>query len=418
MNRTLFFISLFSISSLHLLAQGNNSPYSILGVGDLEDNYYNRTSGLANTGIAYRSGRNLINNNPASFSGLDNQFFHVEMGLRGSIVSYYGQPVSTTSNQSGDITFRRLVLGIKLAKHWGTSAGLVPFSTQNYEFNNPFYVQGTLSEVANSYYQGHGGINKVYWANSYEFFKHLSLGVDASYLFGSLTQKETLQNGASGATLTSTTRQLSLSNLYMSYGIQYYANVGKKWHFVVGGTFSNQSDLFADDNILVLGPDSSVLKSEELSQSYFKLPNTFGVGLSVTKDQKYTFVADYKHQAWSDQHYSTDGYSLRNSDKVSVGFELSKNKTFYNTKIEKSYFQAGLYYGTTYLEVSGKQIDDRGATAGFGINSLKSPLSYSIVFQYGIKGTQANNLVEQRYFNVTFAVSYRDLWFTKGRKYD
>ncbi|HMH22662.1 MAG TPA: hypothetical protein VK563_12840 [Puia sp.] len=417
MNRTTLLICLFSISSIRLLAQGNNSPYSILGIGDLEDNYYNRTSGLSNTGIAYRSGRFLIANNPASYSALDNQFFAVEMGLRGSIVNYYGQPVSTVDHQSGDITFRRLAIGIKATKHWGTSAGLVPFSTQNYEFNSPAYIESTLNEIANSYYQGHGGINKVYWSNSYEFFKHLSLGVEASYLFGSLSQKEILQN-TNTTTLASTTREIQLSNLYMNYGLQYFGKVGKKWSYTVGATFANQSDLYAVSNIQVLGPDSNVLRSQELSQNYFTLPNTYGVGISVSKDQKYTFLADYKHASFSDQHYNTPNYSLVNSDKVSVGFELSKNQTFYNTKIERSYWQFGAYYGSTYLDVAGQQIMDKGVTAGFGINSLKSPLAYSIVLQYGIKGTQVNQLVEQRYFNVTFSINYRDLWYTKGRKYD
>src|SRR5258708_3224332 len=145
---TTFLICLLFVTSHSLLAQGNNSPYSILGIGDLDDNYYNRTWGLANTGLAYRSGHALINNNPASFSALDNQVFSVEMGIRGSIINYYGQPVSTASNQSGDITFRRLVMGIKLSKHWGSSFGLVPFSTQYYEFTNPYYIACTLNEFA------------------------------------------------------------------------------------------------------------------------------------------------------------------------------------------------------------------------------------------------------------------------------
>jgi hypothetical protein len=415
---TTLFIFLFSVSSLELLAQSNSSPYSILGIGDLEDSYYNRTSGLGNTGIAYRSGRALINNNPASFSALDNQFFAVEMGIRGSIVTYYGQPVSSTGNQSGDITFRRLALGMKLSKHWGSSIGLAPFSTQNYEFSNPYFIQGTVNEIASSLYQGHGGINKAYWANAYDFFHHLSLGVEASYLFGNLAQKENLQDGA-GNTLVSTSRDINMSNLYMNYGLQVYGKLGKHWNYTLGATFANQSDLFASSNITVRGRDSSILKSQELSQYYFTLPNTYGAGFALTKDQKYTILGDYKHQSWSNQHYVVDNanYSLENSDKVSVGFEISKNKTFYNTKVEKSYFQAGAYYGRSYLQVYGKQIDDRGLTVGFGTNSFKSPLAYSIVFQYGIRGTQANQLVQQRYANITFAISYRDLWYTKGKMF-
>jgi len=89
MKRSIF-IALLAVTSLRMMAQNNNAPYSQLGLGDLEDGYYNRTSGLANTGIAYRSNRFLINNNPASFSGLTDQYYTMEIGLRGQYISYAG----------------------------------------------------------------------------------------------------------------------------------------------------------------------------------------------------------------------------------------------------------------------------------------------------------------------------------------
>src|ERR1700744_3412646 len=114
-------ISLLTITSLGAMAQGNFSPYSQMGLGDVEDGFYNRTTGLGNTGIAYRSNRFLINNNPASFSALANQYFSMETGIRGSFIQYAGSPVTPASTQSGDITFRRLAMGIKVTKNWGSS---------------------------------------------------------------------------------------------------------------------------------------------------------------------------------------------------------------------------------------------------------------------------------------------------------
>src|ERR1700722_2800825 len=87
-----FLVTLLTIISIRTLAQNNNIPYSQMGLGDLEDGYYNRTSGLANTGIAYRSNRFLINNNPASFSALSDQYFTMEIGLRGQYIHYAGTP--------------------------------------------------------------------------------------------------------------------------------------------------------------------------------------------------------------------------------------------------------------------------------------------------------------------------------------
>jgi hypothetical protein len=415
-------ILLLSVTSFRVMAQGNFSPYSQMGLGDLEDEFYNRTSGLANTGIAYRSNRFLINNNPASFSGLSDQFFVMETGLRGSFISYAGQPVTPAATQSADITFRRLVMGIKAAKHWGTSIGLVPFSTQNYEFNSPYFIQGSAIEIANHYYQGHGSINKAYWANSVEFFHHLSLGVDAGYLFGQLNQKDILQNYGTGSSLISTTNTINLNNVYMTYGMQLYGKIGKKWDYSLGGTYSNRSNLLAATNRLVQNSDSSILQNYGVSENYITLPSAYGAGLALTYKQRYTFLADFKYQDWTgvskENTYPGKDYSLISSYRSSVGFEISRKKTYYNTKVELSYFQSGLYYGESYLQINGTQIRDMGATMGFGMNSLKSPLAYSIVFQYGIKGTTSNNLIRQNYANITFNINYGAVWFTKGKKYD
>jgi hypothetical protein len=414
-------LTLLSVSTLGVMAQGNFSPYSQMGIGDLDNSYYNRTSGMANTGIGYRSNRFLINNNPASYSAMTNQFFTVEMGIRGSIVNYSGTPVDPSNNQSGDITFRKLALGMKLSKHWGFSIGLIPFSTQNYEFNVPYNLQGSNTEIANHYYQGHGSVNKVFWANSYDFFNHVSLGVDFGYLFGQLNQKDIIQSPGSGTSLVSTTNTVDLNNLYMGYGLQLYGKLGKKWEYSIGGTFSNQSDLLASWNQVVLAPDSTNLPNQQGQDRYITLPNAFGAGIALTHNQKFTFVADYKYQGWGTMNknvYPGKNYSLGNSNRGSIGFEISRKKVFYNSRVELSYFQSGLYYGTTYLQINGQEIKDMGATMGFGINSLKSPLAYNIIFQYGVRGTQSNNLVQMKYANITFVINYGALWYTKGKKYD
>jgi len=413
-------ISFILVSSLRLVAQTNNSPYSLLGIGDIDDSYYNRTTGMANTGIAYRSTRNLINNNPASFSGLDNQFFAGELGVRLKYVQYYGNPISSDQNRSTDITFRRFVVGTKITNHLGTSFGLLPYSSQNYAFNSPVPIQGTNGETANVYTEGNGGLYRVYMTNSYELFKHVSLGLSTSYLFGALTQKSILQD-ASLLTLTSTTHSTVLSKFYLDYGIQYYGSISRRWDFSLGATFANRQNLNAQYKLLILGRDSSTLENETLSEGTYALPSTVGIGVALTKDKKYSFLADYKYQGWSSLNYAGFDYQLVNSNRISAGFEISNKKNVYNYLIETSFFQAGLYYNESYLQVNGQQIKDMGATVGFGStsNAARFPqFGYSFTLQYGIKGTQSNGLIQERYINLTFMLSFRDLWYTKGRKYD
>jgi hypothetical protein len=410
----LIFLSVLT-ASLTIRAQTNNSPYSILGIGDIEDSYFNRTTGMASTGAAYRSNTNLINNNPASFSALEKQFFVGEIGIRGTFIQYYGSPVDPLNNTSFDITFRRFVIGTKITKHWGSSAGLVPFSSENYAFNSQQPVLGTIGETANANSTGYGGINRAYWANAYEFFNHLSLGIDASYLFGSTNQKTILQNTTS---YISTNTNTSYNSFYFTYGLQYYTKVNKHWDFALGATFANKTELNPQYSIIILAIDSSQLYNQPQPQSNFLLPVNYTVGLSVTKDKKYSLLADYKYQGWSALNYSGFNYALQTSRRYSLGFEISKKRNSYNTLFETNYFQAGLYYSNSYVNVYGQPILDMGGTIGFGINARRTPLSYAVTLQYGVKGTESNQLVQERYVNLTIMISYRDIWYTKGRKFE
>jgi hypothetical protein len=424
MNKRPVIIALLTLVSLKMMGQNNNLPYSQLGLGDLDDGYYNRTSGLANTGIAYRSNRFLINNNPASFSALSDQFFTMEIGLRGQYITYAGTQVNVASTESADLTFRKLILGIKLTKHWGSSIGLLPYSTQNYEFSAPYDISGTTITIANHYYQGHGSVNRAYWANSYEFFHHLSIGVDASYIFGQLNQNDIIQASANGVTLVSTTNNTNLQNMYFTYGMQLYGRIGKNWNYSLGGTYSVKTALLAASTKLVLNADSATLQNIQNQEGYMYLPEAWGAGLALTYKQKYTILADYRYQNWNgvaaqnESVYPGQGYAITSAQRGSVGFEISKKKTFYNTRIELSYIQTGLYYENSYLQINGQQIKNYGVTAGFGVNSLKSPMAYSIVFQYGVTGTTQNDLIRENYADVTFLINFGQIWFTKGKKFD
>ncbi|HEV3412243.1 MAG TPA: hypothetical protein VG101_07185 [Puia sp.] len=415
-------IALLTIVSVRMMAQNNNVPYSQLGLGDLDDGYYNRTTGLANTGIAYRSNRFLINNNPASFSALADQYFTMETSLRGQYIHYAGAQVNVASTESSDITFRKLILGIKITRHWGSSIGILPYSTQNYEFQVPYDIAGTTINIANHYYQGHGSVNRAYWANAYEFFHHLSIGVDASYIFGQLNQNDIIQSSTLGSTLVSTTNNVNLQNLYLTYGMQLYGRVGKNWNYSIGGTYSQKAALLAASTKLVLNNDSVIIQNIQNQEGYMYLPEAWGAGIALTFKQRYTFVADYKYQNWNgvatENSYPGQGYAIASAERGSVGFEVSKKQTFYNTRVELSYLQTGLYYGNSYLQINGQQIKDYGVTAGFGVNSIKSPLAYAVIFQYGVKGTTQNQLIRQNYANVTFLVNFGQIWYTKGKKFE
>ena len=194
-------------------SQNSNSPYSVVGIGDIENNFYNRTSGLANTGLAYRNDRFMINNNPAAYTALQPQFFAIELSGRAQFISYFDTPVNVLKNSSKDLAIKRLAVGTKINKRWASGVGLAPFSTANYGFSSVKTISGSSVNIPATY-DGNGSINQVYWNNAVEITKHFSVGVQSSYLFGSLNQVENLFYSDLSTALT-TTRQAYLRNFYL-----------------------------------------------------------------------------------------------------------------------------------------------------------------------------------------------------------
>lgn len=397
-----------------LYAQNTSSPYSILGIGDIEESFFNRTSGMANTGIAYRSPHFLISNNPASYSALQEQFFMVEGSARGKFVSYYSNILNGTNTQARDFSVNRLALGIKVNKWWGSSVGLTPFSTANYAFSGKKTIQGTnISAPAD--YEGTGGVNKAYWDNGIRLGKHFSVGVSTAFLFGSLTQTETLAGTDETASIV-TTKNIFLRNLYMSYGAQYFTRLSSKWDLTLGATYANKTNLAAEYSTDITTGTTSI-KNEVTKNDYFRLPNSVGMGISVTKNKKLSMLADYRYQDWSSLNYHGSGYSLQNSNRASVGVEFVKLRQVWPVTVEKVFYQAGLFYSNSYLSVYNEQLKDMGVSVGIGFNSKRSTLSYLIGFEYGVRGTTSQNLVQEKYGKLTLTLSYKDFWYTKGVKY-
>ncbi len=413
--RKSFFISGTLLAAMHTgFAQNNSSPYSILGIGDMEESYFNRTSGMANTGIAYRNKNYLTHNNPASASEIQEQFFTVEAAARGKFVTYYTNSLNSTVNQTRDFSVSRFSVGIKVKKWWGSSIGLMPFSTANYSFSGKKSIQGT-NAFTYAEYEGKGGVNQFYWDNGFKIGKHFSVGITTAYLMGSLTQTETFSDAEVTDELT-TTKNVFLRNLYLNYGLQYYTKLNKKWDIALGATYAAKTNLAAEYTTDI-ATNETVVHNEVTKNDYFRLPESLGFGIALTKSKQLTIAADYRYQNWSVLQYRGVGYALQNSQRGSIGFEYSKSQQVWPLTIEKMFYQGGIFYSDSYLQVYGKQLKDMGVSAGIGFSSKRSTMSYLVAFEYGIRGTREKSLIEERYGKITLTLSYKDFWYTKGIKY-
>jgi hypothetical protein len=394
------------------LAQNNSSPYSVLGIGDIENSYFNRYTGMANSGVALSDARYINNSNSASLTAMIPRFFSFELSERYKQVIYTGAGVEAPNNKTSDFQMRRLNIATKITDRWGSSIGLMPFSTSSYNFTSYKVIQGTSQSLPTTY-QGQGGINQVYWANGYRITKNTSIGVNSSYLFGSLNQTENLQSAGTAGTLI-TTKNNFLYNYYFNFSLLTKLKLNKHWLSTYGITFTPQTNLNSKYTVnLTDSSTGAVIKAGDPVYGNFTLPMSINAGIALIKDNKYTFTVNAQSQSWGKLNYSGQNYQLVNSNRISLGFQSANLlKNYYNQDYERGFFQLGLYAGNSYLKVNNQQLTDFGASIGYGRNSFRSALGWVAALEFGRQGSTNKNVLSQNYVNLTLTLSYFDFFTT------
>ncbi len=397
-------------------AQTNTSPYSIVGIGDIEQSYSDRSAGMADAGVSLSSQRSMYHANPASYTALDDHFFSVEVGGRLQAISYIGNNVSLDNQHSVDMQMMKLALAVKVKKWWGSSIGLMPYSSSNYSFYSTKFIDGT-NQQTQAHYNGTGGLYQFYFGNGFALGKNLSIGVQASFLFGSLIQNETLLSNIISDSIV-TTRNMFLSKLVPKAGFQYKAKLSKNVKLAIGASASPSSDLRANYTLDVRQGSIALVTDKSISDTHFTLPLSYTGGASISYKNSFTVAADYSAQQWNKVNYTGLGYSLNSSNRMSLGFQYSNQKKVSNFTFENFFLQGGIYYGNTYLVINGQQLTDKGFTLGIGGNTKRSTLGYQLYLQEGTSGASGSGVLKENYTRVGFTLFYRDFWYTKVKRYD
>ena len=164
-------------------AQTTSSPYSIFGMGNIEENSLGSNKGMGGTGIALMSGTSVNFLNPASYDGFDTLTTVFEIGFLGKYTKFTNYE---TNKWLFDANFKYLAMGFKISSKLATSFGITPYSTVGYDITVHTPLVGT-TVTYDKVFSGEGGVNQVYIGGSYRILKNLSLGINAVYLYGNVT---------------------------------------------------------------------------------------------------------------------------------------------------------------------------------------------------------------------------------------
>ncbi|MDP4208927.1 MAG: hypothetical protein Q8928_08950 [Bacteroidota bacterium] len=387
-----------------------SSPYSMYGIGDLRQSGFSQNRAMGGSGIALSTNSSLNPINPASLSGIDSLFFLLESGMEGRLSTFKD---GSQTQHPGRLNFSYLAFGFRGTKWWGTSMGITPYSTVGNNIITKKTIEGT-TDFLTIIQHGEGGFNQFYWANSFRLLKGLSVGINFSYLFGTIKQTEESSNSRYFSGSLTQETNTDLRNMMLNYGIQYSVNISKDIKGTIGGIYGNKYNFTLNQQ--------DVLRDESVDKN-LTFPTFWGVGIALNLYQRLTLTSDYKCSYWSKSN-SSSAYSyakntlFTDSKDFSVGLEYSASPSIYSNLIQRSRIRLGAYYSTPYIMIGGDKLRDAGITAGLGL-PVSPKLRINLSYQYGQKGTinSGTGVITEKYQAMTFGITFSDIWFFKP-KYD
>jgi hypothetical protein len=303
-----------------------------------------------------------------------------------------------------------------ITKWLGFSGGLLPYSFSGYNFSTTDTIfndiQGFDSIVHTKSYNGLGGISQVYGGLSANFFNHVSLGVNAYYMFGNIYNNRSLSFANSTHAASVQINSMNVSNFRFRYGMQLYNTFAKKHDVTLGLIYEQKAKLNGIFSQITVGAlnDTTPQRPEFLD---FELPTMYGVGVNYRYDEKLALAVDYTMHEWGDAKFFGKTDSLTNRSKISIGGEYMPNPKGrkYSDKIR---YRAGFYLSDPYYKVAGNLAPKNfGISFGMGLPVRNSKTILNTTIEYGKIG--ASGLLREDYLKLTFNATFNEYWFFKRK---
>lgn len=416
----LLFIILFSASSFLSAQTTTTSPYSNFGIGLLRSDAYIQGYSMGGANIGRQSALNINKANPASYSSLLLTTFEAGASLDNTL-SFTEDQNQYTNNAY----LRYLAMGVPISDWWGMSFGLKPYSSIGYNYQESELLNE--NDTVDFINEGSGGINQFYVGNAFDFeidsTKSLSLGFNASYLFGNLyfDQRVVYPGDLNYFNVWERTNT-RVGDFYFDFGLQYSQQLSEEWTATLGGVYSHEQNLQAHTSKITqtyTGPiNLETFKDTAISEievpDTVNIPRFIGFGITLEKDDQWIFALDYKTQQWSNSFFRNNG-TFKDNYRISAGAQYIPDSKDVTNFWKMARYRLGMRYKKSYLSLNDKDIEDFGITFGLGLPLKKTFSTINFGIEIGQRGTTENNLVLENYGNFTLGLTINDKWFIKRR---
>lgn len=405
-------IKLLALSLLCAIAISaqEQSPYSMMGYGVLNDHISATQRAMGGTGYAISSKGKINAKNPASYAAIDSMTFLFDMGVNaGAVLSRQGDLRAT--KPLGGLDY--ITMQVPIGKWMGASIGLLPYSSVGYKFG---------AEIVNgeSAYQGHGGISEVYLGWAARPVKGLSLGFNAGYLFGNIINDVYATDDISGAS-SLYERVLKVRDYNIQFGAMYGVNINRDNRLSLGATFTLGHPFHGKGYGVKYDVATSASKPDTIGWTRlhhrFNMPWSVGAGIGYQWQDRIIAGADFTYQPWSKAKFDgIEGFSepLHFADRLKGNLGIEYTPAHRGNYFKRMTYRLGAFGGRDYMVIGSNNVHEYGLTCGFG---LPTPLrtTVNLGFEWRHRSTSPAATVTENSYMVTLGIALNEVWFMPSK---
>jgi len=410
--------------------KGTHSPYSIFGVGELNNQQYAAIAAMGGVSVANTDSTIVNYANPASYAYVHRYRPIFQLGLNGRFSQFITESGTTNQRHFGLNQFQ---LGLPIKKRWGAAFGIKPYSFSGYTVTN-LVIDSDGDTTQQFVNEGSGGISMVYLGVSAlpiktsktkpKYFKtlytengeqkerldsmsvtrkhQLSLGFNANYLFGSAIRKRSFEYVSPILGWNSRVENsLRVSDVTLDLGLNYqysFISDSSGGSIAFGATYTPSRKLRAFQDLIAYSYGGSfydgiapaivdTIQFIEDNEGNILIPEAYKVGLEyrIGPNRINTSVlrigADFQFQSWSkyDEQFDGSSYTNQLKDRMSIGLGLEwtpetvvMNRGNSTSFLGRLHYRLGFNYTQTELRILNnldeyQNLDDYGMSFGLGI---------------------------------------------------
>lgn len=404
-----------SILSANVLNAQNriNSPYSMFGPGEVRGNSLFQNMSMGGIAQGFRSNVIVNHVNPASYTASDSLSFIFDAVIFSHM---YRQKLDGNQQMSNYSMLGNLNFAFPVTRFWSMAAGLLPFSQLGYNISE---FSATREDVKFTY-QGSGGINQVYLGQGFKIFPTLSVGVNASYLFGRTEDKTIVASDSIGFYSSTWSVADEINGFMFTYGIQWHRELRNRNMISIGATYTHNTNLNISRNSFLISELPGVTFPDTLGHTVSEpgkmlVPARVAAGVFMDLNTEWSLGLDYETQFWS--NFESKGISgdLNDSYMLRAGTIFNPEFATYANILNRLEYRAGIRYGKSFLNLNDQSFNEFGISFGIGIPLRRSLSGINVGFEYSTRRTEAPGFMQEDFFRVNIGLNVYERWFVRRK---